>query len=82
MARRMQEVIVASCLGVLLGWPVAGVAFLPYILWVLRAPRLGRSFAILLATAVPITAVMVAVDVHFYGRATVRLPGFFLTSCI
>jgi hypothetical protein len=67
----VQETIVASTLGVLLGWPVAGVAFLPFVVLVLLKPRLHRSFAVLSLVALPVLAVVVITDFVFYGKTTV-----------
>jgi hypothetical protein len=62
---------VASTLGVLLGWPVAGVAFVPFILHVLRSRHLLRSCATLFATVLPVLVLLLATDSYFYGRQTV-----------
>ena len=62
----------ASTVAVLLGWPVAGVAFAPYIVYVLCSRRLRRSFVTLFLTAVPLLATLAATDAYFYGRTTVR----------
>lgn len=70
----LQEVIVASTLGVLLGWPVAGIAFTPFILYVLGSRHLLRSCATLFATVLPVLVLLVATDSYFYGRQTVRCP--------
>ena len=67
-----QEVIIASVTGVLLGWPVAGVAFSPYALYILFSPRLLRSVRVFLFTALPILGGLAAADAYFYGRLTVR----------
>jgi hypothetical protein len=67
----VQETIVASTLGVLLGWPVAGVAFLPFVVLVLLSPRLHRSFAVLSLVALPVLAAVALSDRFFYGKATV-----------
>jgi hypothetical protein len=81
----VQQVIVASVLGVLLGWPVAGVAFAPYVLYVLLSPRLSRSFCVLFATAIPVLGALVLCDIHFYGKPTVQLyrskAFFFVFAC-
>jgi integral membrane sensor domain MASE1 len=69
----VQELIFAAVLGVMLGWPVAGVAFLPLALLILLSPRLGRSFAILLALCAVLLAAVARTDQYFYGRPTVRL---------
>lgn len=61
----------ASTLGVLLGWPVAGIAFLPYVLFVLYSPRLWRSFVVLSLVAAPLMVAVVLTDSFFYGKATV-----------
>ena len=68
----LQVVIVASTLGVLLGWPVAGIAFLPFAIYILLSPRLAASFGMLAATALPALALVAVADVYSYGRNTVR----------
>lgn len=68
----MQELIIAAALGVMLGWPVAGVAFLPLAFLVLLSPRLARSFCLLTVACVALLAAVATSDQHFYGRPTVR----------
>jgi hypothetical protein len=64
--------ILSATVGVLLGWPVAGVAFLPYAIAVLLSPRLMRSIAVLgLVFSVTLGCVAMT-DAYFYGRPTVR----------
>jgi cytochrome bd-type quinol oxidase subunit 2 len=70
-----QELIAAAVLGVMLGWPVAGVAFLPLALLVLLSPQLARSFVLLATLVAALLAAVAGTDWFFYGRRTVRLPG-------
>ena len=56
----------------MLGWPVAGVAFLPLALLVLLSPRLARSFMLLTAVCAALLTAVATSDQYFYGRPTVR----------
>lgn len=69
----LQELVISAVLGVMLGWPVAGVAFLPLALLVLLSPRLARSFVLLIVLCAALLAAVAASDQYFYGRPTVRL---------
>lgn len=73
-----QVTIVSAVVGVVLGWPVAGIAFVPYALYVLLQPHLVASFgtgaAALALTVVP----LLGVDHYFYGKLTVSLWNFIL----
>jgi len=50
----------------------AGVAFLPYAVYVLAAAPLGRAFGTALAALALTLGPLVLVDRAFYGRWTVR----------
>ena len=65
--------IVSAVVGVLLGWPVAGVAFLPYAVFVLLQPRLAASFATAAVAATSTLIPIVLVDLYFYGKLTVSI---------
>lgn len=58
--------------GVVWGWCVAGLAFLPYALWVLAAAPLLKAVGVLLACLLGTLGPLALVDRHFYGRWTVR----------
>lgn len=61
--------------GVVWGWCVVGLAFLPYALWVLAAAPLLRSVGVLLLCLLGTLGPLVAVDRHYYGAWTVRGQG-------
>ncbi|BDA41987.1 Alpha-1,2-mannosyltransferase ALG9 [Coccomyxa sp. Obi] len=69
-------VVVYAVVGVILGWVVAGVAFLPFAFFVLFAApfsqALGTAIAALLLTFLP----MVVTDRLFYGKWAVTLWNF------
>ena len=62
----------AACLGVLLGWPVAGLAFSPFALYILFSPQLTRSFQVLFISMGAVLPLLVLTDTYFYGKPTVR----------
>ena len=72
MTSASQEVILAAAIGVTIGWPVAGIALLPFALYVLVAPKLLRSVALLFASLSTLLLAIFACDYFYYGRPTVR----------
>ncbi|CAL5219251.1 g1047 [Coccomyxa viridis] len=71
-----RAVVAYAAVGVLLGWPVAGVAFVPYAMYVLTAApflgALGTAVSMSLVVLIP----LVCTDWLFYGRWTVTLWNF------
>lgn len=65
------SVIGWAAIGLVWGWPVAGVAFVPAALGVLAAPRLPRSIAVAVAWAVATLAPLIVIDLVLYGKWTV-----------
>ena len=57
------------------GWCVAGIAFLPYALYVLAAAPLARAVGVLLLCLLGTLGPLVLADRHFYGAWTVRARG-------
>eukprot|EP00887_Chlorella_sp_A99_P004057 scaffold11.g4057.t1 len=60
--------------GIVWGWAVAAVAFLPYALWVLASAPLGRAFAVAFGSLAATAAPLLAADRWFYGRWALLLP--------
>lgn len=73
-------VVAAGVFGLLWGWPVASVAFLPYALWVLLAAVAAGSLIRTAAAALGLSATalvpLVLLDRLAYGRWTVSLLNF------
>ena len=67
-------VIAAAVCGIMLGWVVAAVAFVPHALWVLLATPLVPAVCVAACGVTVIGSLLVAADYWFYGRCTVRLP--------
>ena len=74
---RPDAVVAAGVIGLLWGWPVASVAFLPYALWVLFATKdLFRTAAAALGLTAVALAPLVLLDRLAYGRWTLSLLNF------
>ena len=58
--------------GVVWGWCVAGIAFLPYTLYVLAAAPFMGAVGVLLLCLLGTLTPLVLVDRHYYGQWTVR----------
>lgn len=69
-------VIFSAVIGVFWGWCVAGLAFIPYALWVLGTAPLFPAFGILLAALVSTLAPLVVADRFFYGNWKASLWNF------
>ncbi len=65
--------MVAAAAGILWGWVVAAVAFVPHALWVLYAAPLAAAVRTAAAACFLLGGSLAAVDAWFYGRWTVRL---------
>ncbi|KAK9846490.1 hypothetical protein WJX81_005211 [Elliptochloris bilobata] len=76
LAGRPLRVIVAGAAGLVWGWPVAGVSFLPYAVYVLLAAPLGRALGTAAAALAFTAGPLVITDRVFYGRWTVSLLNF------
>ena len=63
----------AAVVAVALGWPVAGIAFLPYALFVLFQPQLLKSVATAVMAATLTVGPLVLADRYFYGKWTVSV---------
>ena len=59
-------------MGILWGWVVAAVAFVPHALWVLAATPLLPAVQTAMVAAAGLGGALAAVDAWFYGRWTVR----------
>ncbi|GMH39181.1 hypothetical protein BSKO_07079 [Bryopsis sp. KO-2023] len=75
-SRNMTMVIVPAVIGVVVGWPVAGIAFIPLALYVLLQPNLAKSFSTLFASLIGTIGLLVAADTFFYGKLTVSQWNF------
>ena len=75
---RPVAVVAAGVVGLLWGWPVASVAFLPYALWVLFASsgNIFKTAAAALALTALALAPLVLLDRLAYGRWTLSLLNF------
>jgi Alg9-like mannosyltransferase family len=72
LAGNQLAVIAAAVCGIMLGWVVAAVAFLPHALWVLLATPLAPAVCAAAGGTLAIGSLLVAADYWFYGRLTVR----------
>lgn len=63
------------CAGLLWGWIVAGVAFIPYALWVLATANFVRAVGMGLLALAGTLGPLVLVDRFFYDKWTVRGVG-------
>lgn len=63
--------IIWSVVGVVLGWTVSAVAFIPLAVYVLFQQKLLRSYLTLFGALIPVLILLVLFDVFFYGRSTV-----------
>jgi len=66
-------VIVPSVIGVIWGWCVAGIAFVPYAFWILSRTRLLHSVGVLLTALMGTLVPLVLADKIFYGTWKVFL---------
>jgi hypothetical protein len=66
-------VIAAAVCGIMLGWVVAAVAFLPHALWVLLTTPLAPAVCAAVGGVSAIGSLLFVADYWFYGRFTVRL---------
>lgn len=64
---------VFHCAGLLWGWIVAGVAFIPYALWVLATANFVRAVGMGLLALAGTLGPLVLVDRFFYDKWTVRV---------
>lgn len=71
MADRPLPVVVAAVVGVVWGWAVAGVAFLPYAVYVLCSGAVPMAVATLMLSLGATLGPLVLVDRLFYGKWTV-----------
>eukprot|EP00884_Botryococcus_braunii_P000529 jgi/Botrbrau1/10477/Bobra.0133s0083.1 len=70
------QVVVAAVVGVVWGWAVAGLAFLPYAVYVLLAANFLAAVGTGLAALAVTLGAVVGLDAAFYGRWTVSLWNF------
>jgi len=74
---RPNAVVAAGVFGLLWGWPVASVAFLPYALWVLLAAEsVAKTAAAALGLSALALAPLVLLDRLAYGKWTLSLLNF------
>lgn len=73
LAGNQAGVIAAAVCGIMLGWVVAAVAFLPHALWVLLATPLAPAVCMAACGVSVVGSLLFAADYWFYGRFTVRL---------
>jgi hypothetical protein len=73
LAGNQAGVIAAAACGIMLGWVVAAVAFVPHALWVLLATPLVPAICTAAGGATVIGSLLFAADYWFYGGFTVRL---------
>lgn len=74
--RAIGRVIGGACVAVLFAWPVSGVAFLPFAVWVLYTAPWPWAFGTLLSTAGLILIPSYFLDQYFYGRNTLAIYNF------
>jgi len=75
-AGKHSYVIFSAVIGVIWGWCVAGIAFLPYALWILTAARLLPAIGTLLTALVATLMPLAAADKVFYGSWKASLYNF------
>lgn len=68
---QLQVVIISAVLGVVVGWSVSAVAFIPFALYVLTQPNLFRWFTILGTSLIASITLLAVTDSYFYGKFTV-----------
>jgi hypothetical protein len=67
-------VIAAAVCGIMLGWVVAAVAFVPHALWVLLGTPLAPAVCAAAGGALAVSNLLLAADFSYYGRFTVSAP--------
>ncbi|KAG7673727.1 hypothetical protein Ndes2437B_g01890 [Nannochloris sp. 'desiccata'] len=75
-AGKHSYVIFSAVIGVIWGWCVAGIAFLPYALWILTTARLLPAIGTLLTALVATLVPLVVADKVFYGNWKASLYNF------
>ena len=73
LAGRPLQTIVAAAIGIVWGWIVAGLAFIPYALYVLGAAPLSDSLQMAVSWLLLTMAPLIVVDRYFYGSWKVPL---------
>lgn len=73
LANQQLAVIAAAAVGIMLGWVVAAVAFVPHALWVLFATPLLLAVCAAAGAGLAIGGLLLAADAWFYGRWTVSI---------
>jgi alpha-1,2-mannosyltransferase len=75
-AGKHSYVIFSAVIGVIWGWCVAGIAFLPYALWILMAARLLPAIGTLLTALIVTLVPLIVADKVFYGSWKASLYNF------
>jgi alpha-1,2-mannosyltransferase len=75
-ATKHNYVIFSAVIGVVWGWCVAGVAYVPYAFWILASSRLLPSIGTLLAALFTTLAPLAIADRMFYGNWKASLWNF------
>lgn len=79
---RPQEVVPLAAVGIVWGWIVAAVAFVPYALYVLVTAPLSESLQMAISWLLITAAPVVVVDRYFYGAWKARAPCLCLTNLL
>lgn len=71
---RPQEVVPLAAVGIVWGWIVASIAFVPYALYVLVTVPLSESLQMAVSWLLITAAPVVVLDRYFYGAWKARFP--------